>query len=248
RCRACGSLNAVEPVDLAAVYERYPLHEPAAGWAAFGFERAFAARAARLPRCGVAPGARVLDYGGGHGGFVRRLRRQGYEAHAYDPAFDAAAPTGLFDAVTCQDVIEHVEDPPALMRALCGHLAPGGALLLGAPLADGVDLAAPERWVMHLHQPYHRCIPSERALRAMAAAAGLRVERLERRFAGQSAWPGVNARFVEAYGQACGGLIEATLEPPRLSVLARRPALIAAALFGAWDRTPSNVAAVLRRA
>lgn len=41
-------------------------------------------------------------------------------------------PSG-FDVVTCTDVIEHVDDPPAAMDALSGCLAPGGRAYVAIP-------------------------------------------------------------------------------------------------------------------
>ena len=247
QCPGCGSINAVEPVDLSALYRDYPLHASATGFAAWGFERAFAARARRLPSAGVHAGARVLDFGGGRGGFSALLRRRGYDAEAWDPAFDTEPPDRSFDAITCQDVIEHVDEPAVLLGQIAELLAPGGLMLLGAPLADGINLADAERWIMHLHQPYHRCIPSEDAIRRLADSAGLQMIQFERCFAGQSALPGVNARFVEAYGQACGGLLEHAISAPNPLAFLKRPSLVADALFGALAPCPSNFAAILQR-
>lgn len=39
----------------------------------------------------------------------------------------------VYDAVICLDVLEHVPDPPALVRAFAGALAPGGRLISHAP-------------------------------------------------------------------------------------------------------------------
>ena len=40
---------------------------------------------------------------------------------------------GQFDLVTCLEVIEHVADKPALLRALADKLAPGGLMVLSTP-------------------------------------------------------------------------------------------------------------------
>jgi len=44
-------------------------------------------------------------------------------------------PQGGFDAVVCLDVLEHVPDPPALVRQLVGWLRPGGHLVVHAPFS-----------------------------------------------------------------------------------------------------------------
>src|SRR5690349_5528165 len=44
---------------------------------------------------------------------------------------------GLFDLITCMEVIEHVADPTPFVRALAKRLAPGGLLILSTPNATG---------------------------------------------------------------------------------------------------------------
>jgi len=45
----------------------------------------------------------------------------------------AKIPVGAFDAVTCLDVLEHVPDPPAMVRTIASYLRPGGLLYVSAP-------------------------------------------------------------------------------------------------------------------
>lgn len=40
------------------------------------------------------------------------------------------APPGAFDVVVCVGVVQHTPDPERTMTALCGHLRPGGVLLI----------------------------------------------------------------------------------------------------------------------
>jgi len=44
---------------------------------------------------------------------------------------------GQFDLITCMEVIEHVADPEAFLKALARRLAPGGLLVLSTPNATG---------------------------------------------------------------------------------------------------------------
>jgi SAM-dependent methyltransferase len=45
----------------------------------------------------------------------------------------ADVPTEQFDVLICLDVLEHVPDPPALVKQLCEKLRPGGLLIVHAP-------------------------------------------------------------------------------------------------------------------
>lgn len=46
---------------------------------------------------------------------------------------EAELPTEAFDAVVSLDVLEHVPDPPAMIRSIVSRLRPGGCLLVNAP-------------------------------------------------------------------------------------------------------------------
>lgn len=53
-------------------------------------------------------------------------------------------PDGSFDAVICTEVLEHVPEPIAVVRELGRIIAPGGRLILTAPLGSGIH-----------QEPYH---------------------------------------------------------------------------------------------
>jgi S-adenosylmethionine-dependent methyltransferase len=101
-------------------------------------------------------GARVVDIGGGTGGFAVRLAQQGHAVTVVDPSPDALAAlgrradeagvadlvtgvqgdltdldiTGGADVVLCHGVLEVVPDPAAALRTIVGVLRPGGLLSL----------------------------------------------------------------------------------------------------------------------
>ena len=52
-------------------------------------------------------------------------------------AGDLFALEGRFDLVTCMEVVEHVADPAAFVKALAARLAPGGLLIMSTPNATG---------------------------------------------------------------------------------------------------------------
>ncbi len=113
-------------------------------------------------RAGAGPGAtelRVLDIGGGTGGFAVRVAEVGHRVTVVDPSPDALAildrrshesgvadrvvglqgdlatvseqvDGGSIDVVLCHGVLEVVDDPAAAMEAITGALRPDGALSL----------------------------------------------------------------------------------------------------------------------
>lgn len=166
RCEGCGLVWVWPgPADvLAASAEVYD------GQRAAGDERDARARRrlrAWLRRLRLPPGARLLDVGCGAGLTLEVARELGLEALGVDAAPDRAAEArarsgavvhagtlddlpaalGLFDIVRCNQLVEHVVSPRALLRAARARLAPGGALHLATPNLDALaHRALGPRW------------------------------------------------------------------------------------------------------
>ncbi len=199
RCGVCGHM--VSTVALADLYSGAYMDATYAGDAlAATYERVMAlppersdntARVARVLAV-AGPSGRALDVGAGLGVFPARLREAGWDVTALDPDPRAVehlhervgvaairgdfmtAEVGAFDLVTLNKVLEHVEDPVAmLVRA-----APVAPLVyVELPDAEGAAADSPEReefFIEHLH------VFSMASLCLLGARAGFAVQSAER--------------------------------------------------------------------
>lgn len=148
-------------------------------------------------------GLRLLDIGCSSGLFLDQARRAGYnvagaELSPETSAFardhfglpvhqgdwrDGGYADGNFDVVTLFDVIEHLPDPMAELRAIMRLLKPGGLLLQSTPNIDGLfprlsyRLAHRLDYWPHPEPPHHLFQFSAQTLAAMTVKAGYQVTR-----------------------------------------------------------------------
>lgn len=92
---------------------------------------------------GPMSGMKILDFGGGVGGFVRYLNDRGLDAELHEEGYglEFAASHGvrvrrslddvaeLYDVVVAIEVLEHIKDPHAALDTMQRILKPGGLLL-----------------------------------------------------------------------------------------------------------------------
>jgi 2-polyprenyl-3-methyl-5-hydroxy-6-metoxy-1,4-benzoquinol methylase len=139
-----------------------------------------------------APG-RHVDAGCGHGIVVHDLLARGWDAHGFDVSEWAIseaqrhAPSerdrfavgdlsampfpGDFDLITCFEVLEHVPDPVAGLRALGERLRPGGRLIATTP-----NLRPLMPWRdARTADPTHISVHSARWWESAVRAAGMHV-------------------------------------------------------------------------
>jgi 2-polyprenyl-3-methyl-5-hydroxy-6-metoxy-1,4-benzoquinol methylase len=249
RCAGCRSIHARDEVDLPHYYAAYPMHGDGSGAAMRAF---FGIQRRRLRAAGLADGAAVLDYGCGGGAFVRYLETARAVATGYDAYAEAYADRGAlarsYDAVVVQDVIEHVDDPSALLAELDALVRPGGLVLIGTPDADAIDLGRVGRFTHALHAPYHRHILTRGELVRRGEGRGWSLVRLYRSHYANTARPFLNARFVHHYLRTRDNTLDAALDPPRLNIrLLLDPRTYAFALFGALAPPREDICAVFRK-
>ena len=237
RCATCGSLHALEPIDADRYYRDYPVKHQRYD---FFFKALLRKRLQILKRAGLERGDTLLDYGCGSGHFVRYAREHGARAEGYDlysEAFkDASVLDHSYDFVTAQDVLEHVDDPRALVDDLRSYAGPGGRMAIGTPNADAIDLHHPLDQVGPLHQPYHRHIPSAAELQRLASAGGWRVVEF-RKDLPLGAWvPFANWAFLLRYSKSAGGYLDALCDPisSQLNHILAHPSLIFWGLLGSF--------------
>jgi SAM-dependent methyltransferase len=84
---------------------------------------------------------------------------------------------GPFDAIAAFHVVEHLEDPAAVLRQCADMLSPGGVLIFATPNTDAPFAKRKgDRWFA-LSDPTHISLKSAREWLALARQAGFRVRR-----------------------------------------------------------------------
>jgi SAM-dependent methyltransferase len=249
RCAHCRTIHCLDVVDLDHYYAKYPFAGMQLTWPFRIFYRNLARR---LTRYGFSRDRSLLDYGCGSGIFVKYLRRRGFtKCHGYDP-YGPPDTTGNpailqhapFEHILLQDVLEHVENPDALLSELNGTLAPGGHVLVGTPNAANLDLARPEDFWNEVHVPYHLHIYTRNTVEDMGRRQGwIPVGFFDRPYHDRP-WFGLNARASRCYQQLADGTIDSVLEPIRLWKALLSPKFLFYAKFGYWLSHKSDMTVV----
>jgi 2-polyprenyl-3-methyl-5-hydroxy-6-metoxy-1,4-benzoquinol methylase len=136
---------------------------------------------------------RLLDFGCGGGKFIRRMHAVGWDVTGIDFSETAVKtvrdaglkalqgtlphpelPAGSFDVVTMRHSLEHVPDPPAILRAARDLLAPGGRLVIQVPNFAGWDVDYFGDAAIALDLPIHLTHFTPDTLRAMLEREGFR--------------------------------------------------------------------------
>ena len=250
RCPQCRSLHCLEVVDLARYYENYPIPRRLSPVIRIALDN----QISRLVAHGLAAESRVLDYGCGYGLFLERMKERGflnvtgYDPYSSNPAFhDRALVASRFDAIVLQDVIEHVEDPRAVLAEVDAALSPGGVVMIGTPEAGGIALTRPKKYWMQLHPPYHLHIYTRAALEQLGHERGWTVEECYNRPYYDTRTPGLNSRAIDKYKWFHDGTLDALQEPVDERRLRGSIRFMFLARFGYWFKRAGEVALLFRK-
>lgn len=210
-----------------------------------------AATIQRLRRAGLKRHHSVLDYGCGFGRLVDALTQRGFRnVVGYDPYQDRFKDRAVlgraYDMVILQDVIEHVDDPAALLDDVVRLTRPGGTIIIGTPDATNLDLSTPENVLHSLHQPYHIHILSLEALRRITRDHNLREMRVYRS-SYNTFVPFLNMRFSAHYAALHDNTLDLAFEPLKLTPAFFSPKSLVIGFFGGFIPPATEVMLVLLR-
>ncbi|NUS96907.1 MAG: class I SAM-dependent methyltransferase [Gemmatimonadaceae bacterium] len=176
RCVVCRAVQTEQPYWLD---EAYTTALTAADVGAVQRKIQLAEQAAAIIETHADPAGAFLDYGGGHGLFVRLMRDKGfnfrwtdhYAANNYAIGFDAPEGQGGFSLITAFEVAEHLVTPRDTIRALMGR---GDALLFSTELLPEPVPKPDEWWYYVLAGGQHITLYAKSTLAVIAAQLGLR--------------------------------------------------------------------------
>jgi 2-polyprenyl-3-methyl-5-hydroxy-6-metoxy-1,4-benzoquinol methylase len=131
--------------------------------------------------------------------------------YAVQDALHLTLKSDHFDVVVCLEVIEHVEDPRALVHELARVVKPGGTVIITCPSAEFPVTYDPINWALATKGKHlgfgaygygHSWLVRMDELEAWIAAAGLEIvhrDRLSKALAGlfECYWPGLLQRLLK---------------------------------------------------
>jgi 2-polyprenyl-3-methyl-5-hydroxy-6-metoxy-1,4-benzoquinol methylase len=192
-CRAClGGRTLPSPADLGRYYPaRYRQYNRLI---ARILEILYHGRVRRWARLFAAPGS-AFEMGCGNGLMLAMLRSRGWRVLGSERTeaaagigreqfgleivaggLEAVAAVARFDLVILNQVLEHLDEPAAMLRKLAAMLGPGGKLIIGVPnFASWQSAFGGEGW-FHLDVPRHLHHYSPASLTSLLNREGLEIE------------------------------------------------------------------------
>ena len=195
RCRTWVLL----PKDKAEAYPADYYGGPAAkfsGWAQDFRTRYHRARARLVQKRLNRRNGKIYDVGCGDGLFLKEASRLGLRITGFEPepmprrqaekrlgkSLDqrlfASLKSGKASAITCWQVIEHLDDPASFLRACRHNLADGGLLTLSTVNIDSLQAKCFGGKWLHLDPPRHLWIGNLHRVIQLVKDSGFEVERI----------------------------------------------------------------------
>ncbi|MBI5516982.1 MAG: class I SAM-dependent methyltransferase [Deltaproteobacteria bacterium] len=202
RCEAC-DLEFIHPIPPQELLARVYAHGYFQGTGERGYCDYFGVERERAARKGAAwldriqshggRGGRLLDLGCAAGYFLEAALARGFDPYGVEPSGDARGKVSSalagrvfpdvsavrdkapFDVITAWDVLEHLADPLAAVRALAPLLRPGGLFAAVVPVQTNLNARLwPASWDQY-KPPEHLWFFSPRSLsRLLCEALGAR--------------------------------------------------------------------------
>jgi SAM-dependent methyltransferase len=117
--------------------------------------------------------ARILDFGSGTGTFAQVMKAAGFDVTSYDPFSMPERPSGLFDIVTCFEVLEHIPFPLEGLAGIQSFLTKKGCIILSQALQpDNIQQLRCSWWYVAPRNG-HMSIYSEHTLAELARRADM---------------------------------------------------------------------------
>ncbi len=241
RCPSCITIHCLDVVDLDHYYAKYPFAQAALTWPLrFCYRNLYR----QLTKHGFSKTHSFLDYGCANGLFVQYLQQRGFaNCHGYDPYAPQESfgnprilQRGSFNYILLQDVIEHVEDPKALLCELDDLLAPGGHILIGTPNAANINLTQPSvsDYYNPVHVPYHLHLYTRESIESLGCRQGWEpVDFFDRPYH-DTGWFGLNARAWNEYQRLFDGTLNVIYEPLKPWKVLTSYSFMFYAIFGYW--------------
>jgi 2-polyprenyl-6-hydroxyphenyl methylase/3-demethylubiquinone-9 3-methyltransferase len=147
--------------------------------------------------------ARILDYGAGGGLFANRLMELGFKrVESYDPFSLPVQPSGPFDLITCEEVIEHVPSPLAALQQIRSLLTHDGCVIIGESLQPPDITVLRGNWWYVAPRNGHVSTFADRSFAALAERLGLVFHRGGGHHVLRMPGEGPSAELAEKFGAA----------------------------------------------
>lgn len=191
RCERCGSLRTAELIDYDRFYQsRASTNFPEVGYPLLiKLKQRYLQQTLRSLLSPVPLQSRILDYGCGGGELANAICDLGFsDVSACDvqgtppptlsaqvPYFtpESIRPGDVFDLILMRHVLEHVEDPVALLTGLSHRLSSSGRIMIEVPSVRSIfRIFLGSRWPGYFF-PYHVHVFSAQGLTKLAVRSGL---------------------------------------------------------------------------